>query len=90
MSGPHKDEISGIDTTGHEWDGIRELDNPLPRWWLWVFYASIVFSIGYWVVMPAWPGITGYTQGLLGKSDRADVSRALATSIASAARGPRC
>jgi len=53
MSGPHKDEISGVDTTGHEWDGIRELDNPLPRWWLWVFYACILFAIGYWLVMPA-------------------------------------
>ena len=78
MSGPHKDEVTGTDTTGHEWDGIRELDNPLPRWWLWVFYGSIVFAIGYWLVMPAWPGISGYTQGLLGHSDRAEVTRALA------------
>ena len=78
MTEPHKDEVTGTDTTGHVWDGIRELDNPLPRWWLWVFYACIVFSIGYWLVMPAWPGITGYTQGLLGRSDRADVTRALA------------
>ncbi|MDO9338302.1 MAG: cytochrome-c oxidase, cbb3-type subunit III [Caulobacter sp.] len=77
MSGPHKDEISGIDTTGHEWDGIRELDNPLPRWWLWVFYACILFAVGYWVLMPAWPGIGGYTAGLLGRSDRADVTRAM-------------
>lgn len=76
-NGPHKDEISGIDTTGHEWDGIRELDNPLPRWWLWVFYACIAFAIGYWVLMPAWPGLNGYTQGLLGKSDRRDVAQAL-------------
>ena len=75
---PLRDEVSGVDTTGHEWDGIRELDNPLPRWWLWVFYASILFSIGYWVVMPAWPGISSYTTGLIGHSDRADVSRALA------------
>lgn len=80
MTGPgsHKDEISGVDTTGHEWDGIRELDNPLPRWWLWVFYASIAFAIGYWVLMPAWPGLNGYTQGLLGKSDRREVARSLA------------
>ena len=58
MSEPHRDEHSGVETTGHEWDGIRELDNPLPRWWLWVFYATIAFSIVYWVLMPAWPGIT--------------------------------
>ena len=77
MSGPHKDEITGTETTGHEWDGIRELDNPLPRWWLWVFYACILFAIGYWVVMPAWPGIGSYTTGILGRSDRADVAKSL-------------
>lgn len=72
-----RDEHSGVDTTGHEWDGIRELDNPLPRWWLWVFYASIVYAIVYWVLMPAWPGLNTYTRGLLGQSDRVDVARAL-------------
>ena len=72
-----KDEHSGVETTGHEWDGIRELDNPLPRWWLWVFYACIAFSIGYWVLMPSWPGVSGYTRGLLGQSDRAAVGKAL-------------
>jgi len=63
--------------TGHEWDGIFELDNPLPRWWLWLFYASIAFAIGYWILMPAWPGLNGYTKGVLGRSDRADVARQL-------------
>jgi cytochrome c oxidase cbb3-type subunit 3 len=72
-----KDAISGVDTTGHEWDGIRELDNPLPRWWLWVFYACVAFAIGYWVAMPAWPGLNTYTHGLLGKSDRREVAKAL-------------
>ena len=65
----HKREVddhSGVETTGHVWDGIRELDNPLPRWWVWVFYASIAFSIVYWVLMPAWPSMTGYTKGVLG------------------------
>lgn len=74
MSEPERDEHTGVDTTGHEWDGIKELDNPLPRWWLWVWYASIAFSIVYWVLMPAWPGITGYTRGVLGHSDRANVA----------------
>ncbi len=74
MSEPERDEHTGVETTGHEWDGIRELDNPLPRWWLWVWYATIAFSIVYWVLMPAWPGISGYTRGMLGQSDRADVA----------------
>ena len=72
------DEASGVETTGHEWDGIKELDNPLPRWWLWVFYASIAVAAVYWVLMPAWPGISGYTKGVLGQSDRADIARDLA------------
>lgn len=52
---PEKDHVSGVETTGHEWDGIKELNNPLPRWWLWVFYACIIWSVGYWIVYPAWP-----------------------------------
>lgn len=72
------DEVSGTETTGHEWDGIRELDTPLPRWWLWIFYATIVFSIGYWILMPAWPGLTGYTPGILHRSDRAQLAKDLA------------
>lgn len=71
MSKREPDEITGVDTTGHEWDGIRELDNPLPRWWLYTFYAGIVVAAIYWVLMPAWPGISGYTKGVLGQSDRA-------------------
>ena len=77
MANRETDEVSGVETTGHEWDGIRELDNPLPRWWLYVFYAGIVVAIVYWVLMPAWPGVSGYTKGILGQSDRADVVREL-------------
>lgn len=54
-----KDPISNVETTGHEWDGIKELNNPLPRWWLWVFIVTIIWSIGYWVVYPAWPTLSG-------------------------------
>lgn len=58
-----KDPISGVETTGHEWDGLQELNNPAPRWWLWVFVVTVIWSIGYWVVYPAWPTAGGATKG---------------------------
>lgn len=67
------DAVTGTETTGHEWDGIKELNTPLPRWWLWVLYASIIWAIGYWIAMPAWPLISTHTKGLLGYSSRASV-----------------
>ena len=60
------DVVTGTPTTGHVWDGIRELNTPLPRWWLWLFYLTIVWSIGYWILYPAWPLLSTSTQGLLG------------------------
>jgi cytochrome c oxidase cbb3-type subunit 3 len=78
MSNRETDDVSGVETTGHEWDGIRELDNPLPRWWLWSFYACIAVAVVYWVLLPAWPGLHGYTKGLLGVSDRREVAVQLA------------
>jgi cytochrome c oxidase cbb3-type subunit III len=72
------DHVSGTSTTGHEWDGIKELNTPLPRWWLITFYLTIVWAIGYWVVYPAWPLITSHTAGLFGYSTRADVAVELA------------
>jgi len=78
MSGkPKIDEISGTETTGHEWDGIEELNTPMPRWWLWIFYASIVWGIGYAILMPSIPFISGYYKGVLGHSDRANVIEAV-------------
>src|SRR5215467_13499127 len=76
MSNDNKpvDEISGTEMTGHDWDGIQELNTPLPRWWLGIFYATIVWAIGYWVVMPAWPLVNGYTHGLIDHSQRDDVT----------------
>lgn len=62
------------DTTGHSWDGIKEFNNPLPRWWLWTFYATIVWGIAYTVMYPAWPLINGATPGILGFSTRANVA----------------
>jgi cytochrome c oxidase cbb3-type subunit 3 len=67
---PTVDTVTGTETTGHEWDGVRELNNPLPRWWLWCLYATIVWSIGYWLVYPAWPLVSDYTRGWLGYSQR--------------------
>ncbi|SUB00082.1 Cytochrome c oxidase subunit III [Pannonibacter phragmitetus] len=80
MSDIHKKEIdavSGVETTGHEWDGLKELNNPLPKWWLYVFYACIVWAIGYWVVYPSWPLLSSYTAGVLGNSQRADALAAV-------------
>ncbi len=65
-----KSDIPEVGTTGHEWDGIQELNNPLPRWWLWTLYATIIWSIGYWIVMPAWPLLSSYTEGTLGHTSR--------------------
>ena len=59
------DRITGTATTGHVWDGIRELNTPLPRWWLWLFYLTIVWAVAYWIAYPAWPLVFSYTQGLL-------------------------
>ena len=74
MSGNREiDQLSGVDTTGHEWDGIKELNNPLPRWWLWTLYLTIIFAIGYMVVYPAIPGLTTNTKGIWGWGSRADL-----------------
>jgi cytochrome c oxidase cbb3-type subunit 3 len=79
MSEHHEvDSVSGRSTTGHEWDGIKELNTPLPRWWILTFYATILWAIGYWVVYPAWPLVTGYTTGLFHYSTRASVADELA------------
>ena len=75
MADEHKeiDKLTGTATTGHEWDGIHELNTPLPRWWLWTFYATIIWAIGYWVVYPAWPLISNSTQGVFGWHARSAV-----------------
>ncbi len=68
------DHVTGAETTGHEWDGIKELNRPLPKWWLWTLYATIVWSIGYWIAYPAWPLISSHTTGVLGYSQRSAVA----------------
>lgn len=76
-----KDDISGVETTGHEWDGIKELNNPAPRWWLWVFFICCIWAFGYWVFYPAWPTLSGNSKGIKGwtqynklKEEQAEVS----------------
>ncbi|WP_353642625.1 cytochrome-c oxidase, cbb3-type subunit III [Mesorhizobium sp. WSM2239] len=82
MSSEHIDEVSGISTTGHEWDGIKELNNPLPRWWVITFYVTIAWAIGYTIAYPAWPMLTSATKGVLGFSSRNDVKNELAAAEA--------
>ena len=73
-----RDDHTGTETTGHEWDGIKELNTPLPRWWLWTTYLTIIWGIGYCIAYPAWPMITGATEGVLGYSSRAAVAEEIA------------
>ena len=75
---PIKKEPRQVETTGHQWDGIEEYNNPMPRWWVWTFYATIVWGIGYTIAYPAWPLVTQATPGLLGASTRADVAAEIA------------
>jgi cytochrome c oxidase cbb3-type subunit 3 len=72
------DPAAKVGTTGHEWDGIQELNTPLPRWWPWLFYATILWSIGYWVVYPAWPLVSSYSQGVWHWNTRSSVAAQLA------------
>jgi cytochrome c oxidase cbb3-type subunit III len=74
MSAHDIDAATGTPTTGHEWDGIKELNTPLPRWWVWLFYATVLWSIGYWIVYPALPLISSFTAGVFGYSSRGQVA----------------
>lgn len=79
MTGKEIDSVTGVETTGHVWDGdLKELNKPLPKWWLYVLYATIVWSIGYWIVYPAWPTLNGYTKGVFDYSQRGEVSKEVA------------
>ena len=72
------DEPTGTSTVGHEWDGIEELDTPMPRWWLWSFYASIVFAVLYVIAYPAWPMLHRGTEGVLGWTSRGQLAHEMA------------
>lgn len=73
-----RDPITGTETTGHEWDGIRELNNPLPRWWLYVLYATFAFSLIFWILYPSWPGISDHSKGVLGWTRHAALDKEMA------------
>lgn len=75
MADKRVDDATGVETVGHEWDGIEELNNPLPRWWLWIFYATILFAIIYCVVYPAWPLLEKGTEGVLGWTSRGQLAK---------------
>jgi len=82
---PEKDPISGTPTTGHEWDGIKELNTPLPRWWLWTFYACILFAIGYCIAYPSFPlPWGGHTKGTLDYTNRKGIEQELKNAAVSA------
>jgi cytochrome c oxidase cbb3-type subunit 3 len=80
MTGKEIDSVTGVETTGHVWDGdLKELNKPLPRWWLYVLYATIVWAIGYWIVYPAWPTLNDtYTKGVFDYSQRAELGKEIA------------
>ena len=69
------DEPTGTEFVGHEWDGIRELNTPLPRWWLWTFYATIAWAVVYVILYPAWPMVSKATEGALGWSSRGELAK---------------
>lgn len=75
MAHETRDPVTGQMTTGHEWNGIEELDTPVPRVVLFFLAATILFSIVYWVLMPAWPLGWTYTKGLLGLDQREIVTK---------------
>jgi cytochrome c oxidase cbb3-type subunit 3 len=74
MSEKEIDDVSGTETTGHEWDGIKELNTPMPRWWLWTFYGCVIWAFIYAIFYPAVPLINGPTPGVLGYSSRGELA----------------
>ena len=78
MASIEKDAVSGQMTTGHEWDGIKELNTPLPKWWVYVFWVTVIWAIGYWVAYPTWPTPGNYTHGELNWSARGQLEEELA------------
>ncbi|WP_298258604.1 cytochrome-c oxidase, cbb3-type subunit III [uncultured Litoreibacter sp.] len=78
MDEPRYDEATKTYTTGHSYDGIEELNTPLPRWWLWSLYMTIVWAVIYSIAYPAWPLVSSATAGFLGYSTRGEVAQEIA------------
>src|SRR5918995_1567651 len=81
MASKKSARVAEGDSTGHKWEGITELNKPLPKWWLYVLYATIVWAVGYWLLMPAWPLVSSYTKGWLGYSQRQTVAEEIHQTI---------
>lgn len=75
---PEKDAVTGVETTGYEWDGIKELNNPLPSWWVYTFYVTIAYALLWFVLFPAIPYGPGATTGLIGGTARERVASEIA------------
>lgn len=73
-----RDEVSGQNTTGHEWDGIKELDTPIPKPAIWAYGLTSLFAVLYWILFPAWPYVTDFTRGLLDYSSRVTIMESVA------------
>jgi len=69
-----KDALTGKETTGHEWDGIKELNTPLPKWWLYLLYATIAWSIIWAILYPSFPSLSGYWRGTTGWTQRTAIA----------------
>jgi len=76
MSSPDRDPLTGQLTTGHEWDGIKELRTPIPNWWLITFVVTWVLSIGYLVLYPSFATTKSFAPGLLGWSSTGQLAQA--------------
>ncbi|MFQ3621991.1 MAG: cytochrome-c oxidase, cbb3-type subunit III, partial [Acetobacteraceae bacterium] len=73
-----KDALTGKNTTGHEWDGIRELNTPLPKWWLYILYATIAWSLVWAILFPSFPGLSGHWRGTTGWTQREAIAEQMA------------
>ena len=68
-----RDAVTGLDTTGHEWDGIKELDRPVPRPVVWIYLIAIVGTLVWWVLYPSIPFVSDYYRGIMGTTSRETV-----------------